>query len=314
MSTFLILSIAIDKVFSFSIYKRIQFSSNIIFPSFQTSMAADSHKELQKSVTFGNWVRKDIQYSQFQNYELTYAHFVRFPTPFSWEIWQPGLSPGNSWNLVKTSSNRLLILRRDANSNIFTFSKLFYSIQILLTFQISSTFTTYHKTHVDSQNVKLIKMHEMITFLIKASLHWINHYNIFTACFIPAQKLGTISKEITNCYIVIYCHILPLFQIICHIAITTNISKYKIETNLLKSPKNKTNQPNFVKSNIQKKSPSYNQMKNQTIFYEQLHLYISLCSLTINNLLNFKILVYQIIQMKLITSSWWRDKISWYLS
>ena len=40
-------------------------------------------KELQKSVTFGNWVRKDIQYSQFQNYELTYAHFVRFPTPFS---------------------------------------------------------------------------------------------------------------------------------------------------------------------------------------------------------------------------------------
>jgi len=49
----------------------------------RTSMAADSHKELQKSVTFGNWVRKDIQYSQFQNYELTYAHFVRFPTPFS---------------------------------------------------------------------------------------------------------------------------------------------------------------------------------------------------------------------------------------
>ena len=56
-------------------------------------MAADSHKELQQNVTFGNWVRKDIQYSQFQNYELTYAHFVRFPTPFSWGIWQPGSSP-----------------------------------------------------------------------------------------------------------------------------------------------------------------------------------------------------------------------------
>jgi hypothetical protein len=46
----------------------------------QTSMAADSHKELQKCGDFGDWVRKDIQYSQFQNYELTYAHFVRFPS------------------------------------------------------------------------------------------------------------------------------------------------------------------------------------------------------------------------------------------
>ena len=277
-------------------------------------MAADSHKELQKSVTFGNWVRKDIQYSQFQNYELTYAHFVRFPTPFSWEIWQPGLSPGNSWNLVKTSSNRLSIFNHDANSNIFTFFKLFYSTQIFLTFQISSTFTTHYKTHVDSQNVKLIKMHEMITFLIKTSLYWINHYNTFMACFIPAQELGTISNYITDCHIVIYCHILPLFEIIYIITITTNALKYKIQTNLMKSPKNVISQPNFVKSNIQKKSPFYNQKKNQMMFYEQLYLYITLCSLTINNLLNFKILVYQIIQMKLITSSWWRDKISWYFS
>jgi len=45
----------------------------------RTSMAADSHKELQKSGRFGHWVRKDIQYSQFQNYELTYAHFIRAP-------------------------------------------------------------------------------------------------------------------------------------------------------------------------------------------------------------------------------------------
>ena len=36
-------------------------------------------------------MRKDIQYSQFQNYELTYAHFVRFP---SWEQLPPGSSPG----------------------------------------------------------------------------------------------------------------------------------------------------------------------------------------------------------------------------
>jgi len=77
-------------------------------------MAAKSHKELQKCQDFGNWVRKDIQYSQFQNYELTYGHFVRwnkqnkisnfteisfkinlcrFP---SWGIWLPGSSPGTA--------------------------------------------------------------------------------------------------------------------------------------------------------------------------------------------------------------------------
>ena len=43
-------------------------------------MAADCHKELQMSQHFGDWIRNDIQYSSFQNYELTYAHFVRFPS------------------------------------------------------------------------------------------------------------------------------------------------------------------------------------------------------------------------------------------
>ena len=56
-------------------------------------MAAESHKELQKCQDFGDWVRKDIQYSQFQNYELTYGHFVRFP---SWGHWPPGSSPGTT--------------------------------------------------------------------------------------------------------------------------------------------------------------------------------------------------------------------------
>lgn len=46
----------------------------------RTSMAAESHKELQARQDFGDWLRKDIQYMSFQNYELTYAHFVRFPS------------------------------------------------------------------------------------------------------------------------------------------------------------------------------------------------------------------------------------------
>ena len=71
-------------------------------------MANESHRELQKTGSFGDWARKDIQYSQFQNYELTYAHFVRFP---SWERWPPGLSPGVNWGLepqcMMKSSNQI---------------------------------------------------------------------------------------------------------------------------------------------------------------------------------------------------------------
>ena len=59
--------------------------------SLQTSMAASCHKELQVRQHFGEWIRNDIQYSSVQNFELTYAHFVRFP---SWEISPPGSSPG----------------------------------------------------------------------------------------------------------------------------------------------------------------------------------------------------------------------------
>ena len=261
-------------------------------------MAADSHKELQKSVTFGNWVRKDIQYSQFQNYELTYAHFVRFPTPFSWEIWQPGSSPGNTWNLVKSSGNRLLIFRRDANPNIFVFSKLFLSIQISLT-TITSIFTT-----------QSIKVHDMITFLIKTSPYCSNQYNTLMACFIPTWKLVTIFKYFKNCH----TEISLFLELIYLSKMNINILKDNIQIFSIEFPKHKISQPKFVKSHIQKNPPSYNQIKNQMVFYEHLCLYITLCSLTINNLLNFKILVYQIIQMKLITSSWWRDKISWYFS
>ena len=43
-------------------------------------MAASCHKELQLRQHFGEWIRNDIQYSSVQNYELTYAHFVRFPS------------------------------------------------------------------------------------------------------------------------------------------------------------------------------------------------------------------------------------------
>ena len=92
--------------------------------------------------------------------------------------------------------------------------------------------------------------------------------------------------------------------------IDSNISKLQHQRNSIEFSENENSQQKFIKTHIQKKSPSYNQMKNQIRFYEQLYLYITICLLTINNLLNFKFLVYQIIQVKLMTSCWWRDKIS----
>ena len=113
-------------------------------------MAADSHKELQKSVTFGNWVRKDIQYSQFQNYELTYAHFVRFPNPFSWGNWQPGSSPGNYI---------LHILWRDAT--YFYFPSAFLTVKHFVT---NLNYIACAITHIiSSRTVGVNNMQQLLT-------------------------------------------------------------------------------------------------------------------------------------------------------
>ena len=83
-----------------------------MFSFLQTSMAASCHKELQVRQHFGEWIRNDIQYSSVQNYELTYAHFVRFP---SWEISPPGSSPGK---MISHRSRRRRRNNRKSRRNI----------------------------------------------------------------------------------------------------------------------------------------------------------------------------------------------------
>ncbi|CAB4060439.1 speD [Lepeophtheirus salmonis] len=51
-----------------------------LFFSNRKSKSVDSHKELFKATNMGEWVRNGFQYSNFQNYDLTYSHFVRFPS------------------------------------------------------------------------------------------------------------------------------------------------------------------------------------------------------------------------------------------
>jgi len=46
----------------------------------RSSVAASSHQELKKWTTLGKWRRNAIQYCSFEMCDLTYAHFVKFPS------------------------------------------------------------------------------------------------------------------------------------------------------------------------------------------------------------------------------------------
>ncbi|XP_021920742.1 S-adenosylmethionine decarboxylase proenzyme [Zootermopsis nevadensis] len=46
----------------------------------KTSPAAEFPRELEKTPAFGDWLRHDIQYCRFKNYDLTYAFYSKFPS------------------------------------------------------------------------------------------------------------------------------------------------------------------------------------------------------------------------------------------
>lgn len=47
---------------------------------FQTSKAIDAGHELDYNTSMGEWKRRDIQYCRFTGYDLTYAHYSKFPS------------------------------------------------------------------------------------------------------------------------------------------------------------------------------------------------------------------------------------------
>lgn len=59
---------------------------------FQTSKAQDAGHELDYKTTIGDWKRRDIQYCRFPGYDLTYAHYSKFP---SWGLQDLALSKVN---------------------------------------------------------------------------------------------------------------------------------------------------------------------------------------------------------------------------
>ena len=241
-------------------------------------MAADSHKELQKSVTFGNWVRKDIQYSQFQNYELTYAHFVRFPTPFSWGIWQPGSSPGNTWILPYS----LNLLWRDANKYFF--------LSDFLTLNIVSTNTITSDSSHTTNNLSLT------VAVVVNSMH-----GILSAY----QTYSKNSLNIDRKYEIIF--IVHLYKDQIAYNNWKNINELENHIRRQGSVKYGVNHKKFDEIGL--KNQTYQKRNYGRFFNEQLHRYITLCRPKTNFLLKCQIVIYQI-RVRLITS-WWRDKISW---
>ncbi|PSN54906.1 S-adenosylmethionine decarboxylase proenzyme [Blattella germanica] len=46
----------------------------------KASPSAECPRELEKQTSFGDWLRHDIQYCRFKNYDLTYAFYSKFPS------------------------------------------------------------------------------------------------------------------------------------------------------------------------------------------------------------------------------------------
>ncbi|XP_047109291.1 S-adenosylmethionine decarboxylase proenzyme isoform X1 [Schistocerca piceifrons] len=46
----------------------------------KASAAAASPKELERQTSFGDWLRHDVQYCRFKNYDLIYAFYSKFPS------------------------------------------------------------------------------------------------------------------------------------------------------------------------------------------------------------------------------------------
>ena len=148
--------------------------NNLLQNFFQTSMAAESHKELQKCGHFGDWMRKDIQYSQFQNYELTYAHFVRFP---SWERWPPGSSPGRNSEVKTSQISRSQVEKSNSNS-LFVLALCFLTI-ISNSITISEVPTIQNKYFWQYQQIKGKLFEPIRIWSGSLAISWIKFHHVF---------------------------------------------------------------------------------------------------------------------------------------
>jgi hypothetical protein len=236
-------------------------------------------------------VRKDIQYSQFQNYELTYAHFVRFPTPFSWGNGQPGSSPGNKWILF----SNLRSLWCDAKVDLSLFSQMFlehtqFNAASLCCFDACastihnvSSITLFTNTNSNTNIMHVIVCQDLYTnnTSIDSACSYFNLYNAnkITPSFSNRRKC---KKNNTK----IQCKKIGKFPGIA------NSHQKGSKKHVVNQYSNKKNKNQCYRES--------NYLHNQKILHEEIF----------NILLNLKQVIFCQIKIKLIASRW-RKKISW---
>lgn len=79
----------------------------VVFSTFQASKAHEATHDLDYSTSIGEWTRRDIQYCRFKSYDLTYAHYSKFP---SWGLQAPSRIETNHTSFPRPPSNPLIPL------------------------------------------------------------------------------------------------------------------------------------------------------------------------------------------------------------
>lgn len=141
----------------------------IIFVHSQTSKKHDGVHELDYETNIGDWKRRDIQYCRFPGYDLTYAHYSKFP---SWGLQALALTQAN-----QIPCNRLhpLASSHPYNGNKELFMQNAIWIADNNSLNANKQYPVYQTIRADFQRLLIdTKSKEMLTVAISSVLLFIN--------------------------------------------------------------------------------------------------------------------------------------------
>lgn len=104
----------------------------------KTSPAFGASRELESIANLGQFKRRDIQYCRFDSYDLTYAHYIKYP---SWDMEiKPCVGANNTLSLPEppVSSSKVSHSAFNEDSSKIPFMK--FLIKLLQFFSLSSPF------------------------------------------------------------------------------------------------------------------------------------------------------------------------------
>lgn len=140
---------------------------------FQTSKAQDAGHELDYKTIIGDWKRRDIQYCRFPGYDLTYAHYSKFP---SWGLQDLALSKVN--HISFEQRHPIPLPKSVSNQTELTDDEAFASIKP--TFEKYSSNISCHKTDtkaairqqlMDNSNKEYVNVAIKVIFIVIYCVH-----------------------------------------------------------------------------------------------------------------------------------------------